>query len=137
MFKLVPERTAFIDIEWPGLAEDGDPVTNAHRMKVVLVDQTEMAATLDDKREDGPSIKDFIKKVARGWDGVADEDGSPVPFSVEALAQLCEVPMYASGVGFVASYLKAWGGQAKVREKNSEPAPAVGRRAPRSLKKAA
>jgi hypothetical protein len=32
----------------------------------------------------------LLKSVVIGWDGVEDENGNDVPFSEEALAQMCE-----------------------------------------------
>lgn len=133
MFKLVPERTTWITVTWPGKAEDGTTVINSHRLKVLLVDHSDMTETLADETA---LIKDLIKRVARDWDGVLDEKDQPIPFSAGALAQLCEVPNYASARGFMTAYLNAWSAIDTEREKNSDASPADGRKAARPKKTA-
>lgn len=133
MFKLVPERTTWITVTWPGKAEDGTTVINSHRMKVVLLDATDMADTLED--ENG-KIKDLIKRVARDWEGILGEDDKPAPFGAEKLAQLCEAPNYATGRGFLPAYLAAWSATDAEREKNSDASPGNGQRAARPKKTA-
>jgi len=57
------------------------------------------------------SIVDFLCDVVEGWSGVRDDDDKPVPYSDEALRQLCKI----SGVGAVAfqTYLAEVGAKAK------------------------
>lgn len=57
------------------------------------------------------TITEVVRKVSRGWDAVTDDDGNAVPFSVEALDQLLNVPGMAK-VCFDA-YFEGCGAKAK------------------------
>ena len=41
---------------------------------------------------------DLLKAVLTGWDGIDDENGKAVPFSVEALRELSDDPYWIRGV---------------------------------------
>ena len=41
---------------------------------------------------------DLLKAVLVGWDGIDDEDGKAVPFSMEALRDLSDDPYWIRGV---------------------------------------
>ena len=43
----------------------------------------------------------LVQEVLVGWDGINDEDGNPVKFSNNALMQICEIPMAATGIAQV------------------------------------
>lgn len=54
------------------------------------LDAEQIQAKLKNEAE-GP-ITDFLADVVRGWTGVRDEDDKPLPYSPEALRQLCKIP---------------------------------------------
>lgn len=58
------------------------------------------------------NINDFVVDVVRDWDDVRDEDGKKIPFSTDALRQLCAIP----GVGFVA--YRTYATEVGAKEKN-------------------
>ena len=41
---------------------------------------------------------DLLKAVLTGWDGIDDENGKTVPFSIEALRELSDDPYWIRGV---------------------------------------
>lgn len=57
------------------------------------------------------SLIDFLASVITDWKGVKDEDGAPVPYSEDALRQLCKIPG-AAGVIF-STYFAEAGAKAK------------------------
>lgn len=57
------------------------------------------------------SMVDFLAQIITDWKGVKDEDGAPVPYSEEALRQLCKI---AGLVGLMFSaYFAEVGAKAK------------------------
>lgn len=48
------------------------------------------------KPENEASVPDFLVDVAEGWEGVRDEDDKPMPYSADALRQLCRIPGVAA-----------------------------------------
>lgn len=63
--------------------------------------------------EDLKNISDasFCKEIVMGWKGIVDESGAEVPFSIENLEALLDVPMVAKSI--VTTYLETIAGQAK------------------------
>lgn len=57
------------------------------------------------------TLVDFLASVVTDWKGVKDDDGTPVPYSEDALRQLCKIPGVA-GVMFTAYFSEA-GAKAK------------------------
>lgn len=57
------------------------------------------------------TLVDFLASVITDWKGVKDEDGTVVPYSEEALRQLCKIPGVA-GLMFSAYFTEA-GAKAK------------------------
>lgn len=87
-----------------GTAEPFDFGLTCERM-----DQDQYAAALRDL--DGRPIADFLASVTQDWTGVKDDEGKPVPYSEDALRQLCKIPGIA-GVMFGA-YVAEVGAKAK------------------------
>ncbi len=48
------------------------------------------------KNESDASTADFLGDVITGWSGVRDADDKPLPYSEDALAQLCKIPGVAA-----------------------------------------
>lgn len=68
--------------------------------------------TLSTKIKSDGSITDFLVDVVRDWADVKDDDGKQIPFSVDALRQLCAIP----GVATVA--FRTYTTQVGAKEKN-------------------
>lgn len=123
MFKLVKEPTTWARIEWSALDEAGFEQANEIEMQVLLVGMTELEELISPSETH--RTLDFAKHVARDWRDIIGPDGKPFPFNPENLEVLFDVPGFS--VGFFASYLEAWRGRGKVREKNSPGSPEDGR----------
>lgn len=132
MYVVTKERLAWMDVEWTSLNEAGESVTNSFRMKVELVELDPFEAFLRvfaGGAGDGDiNPRDFITSVAKDWDEILDEDKKPFPFTPENVAVIIQSPGFLTG--WQLSYVKAWNGQVKVREKNSSGSPGDGRAAP-------
>jgi hypothetical protein len=123
LYQVVTEPTAWIDVEWAGLDEEGYEFTGSIRVKVVFLPLSEMQKVMSG--EAGEDTVDFAKRVSRDWSQIVGPDRKPWPFTAENLEAMVELtPGFA--LGFQASYQRAWLGQGKVREKNSEGSPADG-----------
>jgi len=48
------------------------------------------------KSESESSITDFLLDVITGWSGVRDADDKPLPYTEDALRQLCKIPGVSS-----------------------------------------
>lgn len=124
MYQVVTEPTAWIDVEWAGLDEEGFELTSSIRVKVVFIPLTEMQKAISG--ESGEQTVDFAKRVSRDWSQIVGPDRKPWPFTAENLETMVELtPGFA--LGFQASYQRAWMGQGKVREKNFDGSLADGR----------
>jgi hypothetical protein len=133
MYVVTKERMTWFDVEWSSLDEAGEPVTNTIRMKGVLVDLDQFNAfvqvALIDSSANGNEgtqqpVK-FIHEVSRDWAEIVDEQRRPFTFNPDNLNVLIQAPGFL--LGWTMSYVKAWNGQAKAREKNSDSSPADGR----------
>ena len=58
----------------------------------------------------GEGDKAVFAEVIRGWGGIADESGEPLPFNADNLDQLAEHPGFAQAV--FRAYMKASSGEA-------------------------
>lgn len=60
--------------------------------------------------EDMKTLSDaeFCKEIVLGWKGVVDENHAEIPFSMEALDKLLEIPMVAKAI--VTAYLESVAG---------------------------
>lgn len=68
----------------------------------------EIQAAISDKEE---TLGDFLATVVQDWSGVKDAANANVPYSTDALKQLCKIP----GVAFLAyrTYLSECGAKEK------------------------
>jgi len=65
--------------------------------------------------EPGQDMSDMelLGEILCGWDGVVDDDDTPIPFSKSSLEQLCELPTVAGQIA------EAWlGSLQKAKAKN-------------------
>lgn len=112
-FKIVSQPRAWWPVEFPGVTEDGEVVSNSFRMRFRLLDQDEQAelegavikmAGAGDLASAPPSqvAADIVMKIAEDWEGVTVDDGSEagksLPFNAENVATLMNVPNVADGV---------------------------------------
>lgn len=124
MFTVTKEPLSWIDVEWPGLDADGFSTTNSIRMKVAFLPTTEMQNLFGNEGQE--ETADLVKRVGRDWGNIQGEGGVAFPFTPDNVDTLVEhVPNFARG--FQASYVQAWLGQGKEREKNSAGSPVDGR----------
>jgi hypothetical protein len=130
MYVVTKIRSAWCAIEWSSLDESGEPVTNTIRMKVELVDLDrfdEFVRVALHGGAPGGGVShpvDFVRSVSTDWKEIVGEDGKPFAFTPKNLNIMIQAPGFL--LGWVMSYIKAWNGQAEVREKNSEASPAAG-----------
>jgi len=126
MFKIDSGRHTKMAVKWPGLLEDGSRVENEVTLNIELVDRSDLLAQIraESSADDPVESSEFFCKVVKGWDGVGDADGKPLPFSVDALKRLMEVPAFLPAAG--EAYRDAWAGISGIREKNLETSPGVG-----------
>lgn len=87
-----------------GVAEPFEFSVTATRLDTEAIEQAVRFDT-------GGGLIDFLVGVMTDWKGVKDEEGVPVPYSDEALRQLCKIPGLA-GVVFQA-YFAEVGAKAK------------------------
>lgn len=65
--------------------EDGKPVEFDFTLHCKRLTQEEVEAEHSDKES---SVKDFVRRVAEGWESVKDETGAAVIFSADGLNDL-------------------------------------------------
>ncbi|UTV30161.1 hypothetical protein [Photobacterium atrarenae] len=108
MFQLVSER---IVRDWPiqiSVAKDGG--------KVETYD-----VSLDFKLLDAPDFRTFsaqgddklFAEVVRGWSGIFDAEGQPLPFNPQNLAAVCRNQSFTAGA--LQGYMKAMSGVASTK----------------------
>lgn len=60
----------------------------------IRLDADQIQAKL--KSESDASITDFLADIITGWSGVRDADDKPIPYTEDALRQLCKIPGVAN-----------------------------------------
>lgn len=107
-FKLVVRNKLRVPVKGELKGEDGKPVKFDFVLICKRLNQVEMDAAIKDKES---SVDDFLQAVSTGWEGVLQDDGSPLEFSTENLANvLLEAAMRMVCYG---AYLKEVGAIAK------------------------
>lgn len=136
MYVVTKQKQAWADFEWDTLTEDGAPITETLSMKVKLVDADRYREFLAAFSGAGElDVREFIREVAIDWRGIIDEDKKAFEFNAENLDTVIQIPGFI--VGWQLSYIRAWNGQAKAREKNFDSSPVDGQAgAPESQKTA-
>lgn len=64
------------------------------------------------KDDSDASFEEFMAGIIHGWSGVRDADDKPVPYTPEALSQLCKIP------GVAALTFRAYFAEVGAKEKN-------------------
>jgi len=105
MFKLQKNR---IVKNWPctiDIALDGGKTA---ALKCTL--DFKLLSVAEQDKLAGKSDAEYLAAVVTGWDGIGDEDGNPVPFSPESLADACQQTEFC--IGAVAAHKEAYSGAA-------------------------
>jgi hypothetical protein len=118
-YDIAEKRLVWIPVRWPGVqAPDGngalaENVTHEIECQVELVDEEEVKAVF------GGDLSDLekFKRVVHDWRGVR-MDRTSAPMTDGNISRILAVPMFKKGLEV--SYLEAWSGQLRTREKNSE-----------------
>jgi len=92
-FKLVKREKLPVQVKGHIKGEDGKPVPFDFTLHCIRLSQAQVQAVLEDKDE---SVTAFIQRVAIGWEGVLDDQGNPLDFTGESLADVLEQPGLAS-----------------------------------------
>lgn len=123
MFKLVKDPVAPWPVEWRGVGSDGEIVTLKITLFFVRVGRDEFNALFAaGGDQDAAQELAMFQRLVRSWDGIADDDGAPLPFTADNATRLLDYPGFADAFGRV--YVNYWLAQPKEREKNSDPSPA-------------
>jgi len=119
MYVVTDRRLATFDVTWDTLDESGETVTHGFRMKCELVplDQFDTFLAAFSGGGDGETPADFVRRVASDWFDIAGPGKKPFPFNPRNLNIILQSPGFITG--WCLSYIRAWHGQGKVREKNS------------------
>lgn len=89
-FQLIERNTVAVTIK--GILNDattGQPQPFDFVLHCQRMDVPALQAALANKER---SVRDFLQSVAQGWAGVQGADGSTLPFSPEAFAQMLNLP---------------------------------------------
>lgn len=70
---------------------DGESTFKA---QFLILKHSEYQKLIESKKDD----VDVIQKIVTGWSEVVNDDGNEVPFSKEALRQLCEYVFVRTGI---------------------------------------
>lgn len=93
-----------VTVQMPDPASPGSFLTQELRVEFEPLPQDEAiaideaGAALRSMREINDHGVQYMRRVVRGWDGVEDEDGKPVPFSVELLEQALQHAWFRSAL---------------------------------------
>ena len=113
-------RLANPDDSWPATVEvdvPGEDKPQSHRARWRVLPDAEINRLLARQR----GAQALLERALAGWEDVREHDGSEIPFSVDAIARLCEVAYWRRAA--VDAYLR-W--VAGLPEKNSSTPPAAG-----------
>jgi hypothetical protein len=94
-----------------GTINDAAGIAQPFSFKLTCIRLEQEQITQKLKDETDSSIADFLSDVVEDWSGVKDADGKSVPYTEDALRQLCKI----SGVALVAfqTYMVEVGAKAK------------------------
>jgi hypothetical protein len=148
-FDLTAKRLVWIKVHFAGVVSDGDavaePVEHSIDVRIELVNLDEFGrlfvSPLDDEGNPNPDAvpaptperleewdkmndTDRALAIINDWRGVVS-NGTPVPFSEEALRVMMRVPNFAVGL-FRTAYPRAYAGLKDTRSGNSASSPANG-----------
>jgi len=86
-FKLVRLNKLPVHVKGEIPGEDGKPGSFDFKLHCKRLGQGEIDVVMVDRKGE---VKDFVRSVAEGWDGVLDESGEAVPFSRENLDEMLD-----------------------------------------------
>lgn len=111
------------EFDWPveinkpvGVDTKGGPRFETHRIAVTFLalplDEAAWAVAPLEDGEDAPEPREpLLQRVVRGWGGVHDEEGEPLPFTPENLRRLTRIGYV--GAAFTDAYFQALTGRAE------------------------
>lgn len=73
---------------------NGVPQPFDFKLTCLRLDSEQITAKL--KGDQDASLADFLADVVEDWSGVRDETDKPVPYSADAMKQLCKIPGVAN-----------------------------------------
>lgn len=88
----------------------GQPVAFDFQLECERLEQDDLQAAIND--QGNTLLIDFMLGINKGWTGVKDKEGKPVPYSEEAFRKLCRIP------GMARTAFQAYLGEVGVKEKN-------------------
>ena len=106
--KLVKRNKLPVKVNGCFTGEDGETIDFSFTLHCKRLKQEELDKEL---KKDG-SVKPFLFSVTEGWEGMLDEEGKPMPYSVENFEMQINEIAGLHGVCYQ-SYLKAVGATAK------------------------
>lgn len=108
MFKIAQLPAYWAPVEVPLVLESGKTEIRKFEAKFKRLTQSELA----DVRERGEAQtlrdRDLLHEILLDWKGVAEEDGTEIPFSAVALDRLLEI--YPVQPSLVKAFFKSMGG---------------------------
>lgn len=92
--KIVVSDTVGIKVKGAINDANGIPQPFDFRLMCMRLDADQISYKL--KSESEASMADFLVDVVEDWSGVRDETDKPVPYSADAMKQLCKIPGVAN-----------------------------------------
>lgn len=86
-FKLVKRNKLPVRVKGTLPGDDGKPVDFDFVLNCKRLNQQEIDAVMGDKKGE---VKEFVRNVAEGWDGVLDANDAPVEFASVKLDELLD-----------------------------------------------
>lgn len=88
MLKIIknPEFTATVKVQMPVAGGHSD-ASFTGRFKVLSISDSEAFNMLSTE-----GTTDYLRAILLGWDGVVDDDGTPISFNDESRDQLIDIP---------------------------------------------
>lgn len=111
MFRIVPERTAWWPVTFPGVTEDGKVVENRIELRFRILDEDEVIeffeaiakvnadAAADRAKAAAASLLPVLRTVVLDWRGVGAANDEPLPFNDENFLKLLKVPNVSVAIG--------------------------------------
>ena len=88
--KIVVSDTVGIKVKGTINDATATPQPFEFRLTCLRLDSDQITDKL--KNESDATIVDFLADIVEGWSGVRDAQDQPLPYSVDALRQLCKIP---------------------------------------------
>jgi hypothetical protein len=90
MFKLAQSPEFWARVTFDLQTDDGKRVPGAFDLRFKRMSVTALRELSEQQRDSGADDRAFLREIVTDWRGVADEDGSEVPFTKDGLDGLFE-----------------------------------------------